>query len=68
LGSAVEGFTALGATWETAVTGLDLAGQLMRTGEDQRAQGMAEEAARVFDRLGSVRELSRADALLGRSA
>jgi hypothetical protein len=33
LGSAVEGFAALGAAWEAAVTGLDLAGQLMRTGE-----------------------------------
>jgi len=68
LGSAVDGFTALGAVWEAAVTGLELAGELMRTGEDERGRRLAEEVARVFDRLGSVRELSRADELLGRSA
>jgi class 3 adenylate cyclase/tetratricopeptide (TPR) repeat protein len=68
LGSAVDGFTALGAAWEAAVTGLELAGALTATGEDQRARGLTEEVVREFDRLGSVRELSRADELLGRPA
>ena len=66
LGSAADGFTALGAEWEAAVTGLELAGALMATGEDERARQLAEEVARVFDRLGSVRELRRVDELLGR--
>ena len=38
----------------------------MATGEDERARQLAEEVARVFDRLGSVRELGRVDELLGR--
>ena len=67
LGSAADGFAALEAEWEAAVTNLELAGELMKTGEDERARGLAEEVARVFDRLGSVRELGRAEELLGRS-
>ena len=66
LGSAADGFTALEAEWEAAVTGLELAGTLVATGEDERARQLAEEVARVFDRLGSVRELGRVDELLGR--
>jgi tetratricopeptide (TPR) repeat protein len=67
LTSTAQGFGELGAVWEAAVTQLDLAGELLRTGEDLRARSLAEEASRVFDRLGSVRELGRVDDLLGRS-
>jgi tetratricopeptide (TPR) repeat protein len=68
LASAAQGFGGLGAVWEEAVTRLDLGAELMRTGEDRRARAIVEDAARVFDRLGSARELGRADDLLGRSA
>jgi class 3 adenylate cyclase/tetratricopeptide (TPR) repeat protein len=63
LTSAMDGFAGLEAAWEAAVTGLELARALMKAGEDERARGLADEVATVFDRLGSVRELSRTDEL-----
>ena len=41
-----------------AVTGLELARVLLTVGEDRRARDIAEEAAAVFEPLGSVRELA----------
>jgi class 3 adenylate cyclase/tetratricopeptide (TPR) repeat protein len=65
LSSAADGFTELEAIWEAAVTGLDVAHLLVTAGENDRARSVAEESASVFEKLGSVRELSLARDLLG---
>jgi len=65
LSSAADGFTELEAIWEAAVTGLDVAHLLVTSGENDRARSVAEESASVFEKLGSVRELSLARDLLG---
>ena len=63
---AADGFAGLDATWEAAVSRLDLAHTLL--GADRSAaQLLARDAVQVFDRLGSARELSLAGDLLGRS-
>jgi class 3 adenylate cyclase/tetratricopeptide (TPR) repeat protein len=64
LTSAAEGFMALEAIWEAAVTRLDLAHAFVASGRPEDARRTAEEALPVFDRLGSERERSRAEELL----
>jgi tetratricopeptide (TPR) repeat protein len=66
LTSAIEGFTGLEAVWEAAVTRLDLAEVLVASDRVEAARRAAEVARPVFERLGSVRELARADQVLGR--
>ena len=62
---AADGFAGLDATWEAAVTRLDLAHTLL--GADRSAaQLLARDAVQVFDRLGSARELKIAGELLAR--
>ena len=62
---ATDGFAGLDATWEAAVTRLDLAHTLL--GADRSAaQLLARDAVQVFDRLGSARELKIAGELLAR--
>jgi hypothetical protein len=68
LGAAADGFAELGAVWEAAVSRLDLAAVLLPAGRSYDASTLAGGAAQVFDRLGSVRELSRARDLLGQPA
>jgi class 3 adenylate cyclase/tetratricopeptide (TPR) repeat protein len=58
----VEGFTALGAPWEAAWSSLLLAVAIAANGRD--ASALATGAAATFRRLGSLRELERAEALL----
>jgi hypothetical protein len=60
----VDGFDELDAEWETAVSRLDLAEALVAEGEGQLGRDLATEAASVFTRLGSTKELGRAEALL----
>jgi class 3 adenylate cyclase len=63
---AADGFAELDATWEAAVSRLHLAHTLL--GADRSAaQLLLQDAVQVFDRLGSVRELSLAGGLLSRS-
>jgi class 3 adenylate cyclase/tetratricopeptide (TPR) repeat protein len=66
LREAAEGFAELDSAWEAAVTRLDLARLLMAAAQTEAALPLAKEAGRVFDRLGSVRELRLAGELLGR--
>jgi predicted negative regulator of RcsB-dependent stress response len=66
LGSVADGFGELEAGWEAAVTKLDLAHVFAQLGKVDEALGSIQDAAPVFDRLGSARERSRADGLLGR--
>jgi class 3 adenylate cyclase len=68
LGAAADAFADLDAEWEAAVTRLDLARALATLGRDELAVATAEGVVPVFERLGSVRELSSARDLLGRSA
>ena len=65
MSSAADGFGELEATWEAAVTGLDVAHVLAISGEADRARSVAEASASVFEELRSVRELSLARDLLG---
>jgi class 3 adenylate cyclase len=60
-----DGFTELGAVWEAAVTRLDLA-RILVHGQTDAARGLAEDAARVFEAIGSERELNLAGELSGR--
>jgi tetratricopeptide (TPR) repeat protein len=66
LASVAVGFGELEASWEAAVTKLDLAHVFAQLGKVDEALGSIQDAAPVFDRLGSARERSRADGLLGR--
>ena len=66
LTAAMRGFEELEAVWEAALSRLDVAEVLVTTGEGDAGHDLAEEAAAVFTRLGSARELGRAEALLGR--
>jgi tetratricopeptide (TPR) repeat protein len=61
---ASEGFAGLDASWEAAVTRFELARVLMAVGQKEDAMRLAEDAAQVFDLLGSVRELGLARDLL----
>lgn len=58
------GFADLGAPWEEACSRLLLAECLSSGSDEERSRAEASEAARVFQRLRSVRELSRARELL----
>ena len=62
----MSGFEELEAVWETAVSRLGVAEVLVTSGERDAGRELAEEAAAVFTRLGSTRELGRAEELLGR--
>jgi hypothetical protein len=62
-----EGFVALEALWEEAVSRLALAEAVLGT-DRQRAEREARAALAVFERLGSVREAERARALLAAPA
>ena len=66
LTTAADGFAGSGATWEAAVTGLDLSRVLLAAGDEIRARSFAQRASAEFKRVGSVRELSLTDELLGR--
>ena len=66
LTAAMRGFEELDAVWEAAVSRIDVADVLVTSGEGDAGHDLAEEAAAVFARLGSARELGRAEALLGR--
>jgi hypothetical protein len=62
----MNGFEELEASWEAAVTGLDLAEALIAIGDSDRGHSLAKGSASVFERVGSVRELGRAEGLLSR--
>jgi hypothetical protein len=66
LTAAMHGFEELEAVWEAAVSRLDVAEVLVMSGERGAGRNLAEGAAAVFARLGSARELGRAEELLGR--
>jgi len=66
LTAAMIGFEELEAVWEAAVSRLDVAEVLVASGEGDAGHDLTEEAAAVFARLGSTRELGRAERLLGR--
>ncbi len=66
LRSSAEGFAGLGAAWEEAITNLELATALTDLGADEQARMMLRDAVTVFDRLGSARELARANDTLER--
>jgi tetratricopeptide (TPR) repeat protein len=66
LTTAMNGFEELEAAWEAAVTGLDLAEALIAIGERDRGHSLAKGSASVFERVGSVRELGRAEGVLSR--
>jgi tetratricopeptide (TPR) repeat protein len=68
LTTAMVGFDELEAAWEAAVTRLDVAETLIAIGERDRGHGLAKQAASVFERVGSVRELGRAEGSLSRRA
>jgi hypothetical protein len=63
LEKARQGFEALGATWERAVTELDLAEVLATSGNAERARSLLDEAAPDLERAGALRELKRLWAL-----
>jgi class 3 adenylate cyclase len=67
LGRAAEGFIELEATWEAAVTRLDLARALIADRRNAAVE-LAQQSFEVFDRLGSVRERVLAEELLSGSA
>jgi tetratricopeptide (TPR) repeat protein len=60
----VAGFGELGASWEAAVTALDLGRAMQAAGRVDEARRMVQEAVPVFDRVRSLRELTRAGDLL----
>jgi hypothetical protein len=60
---AAEGFGALGAQWESARASLALAEALLAAEEEAEASRRLEHALTVFDRLGAVDELARAQEL-----
>ena len=64
LSRARDGFAALGARWEEAVSALWLAEALRADGASDEARTAAESAHAVFAELRSVRELEHAKALL----
>jgi class 3 adenylate cyclase/tetratricopeptide (TPR) repeat protein len=66
LASVATGFAALEASWEAAVTKLDLAAALEQQEDAETAQVSAQDAFVVFEGLRSVREVTRARELLGR--
>ena len=59
-----EGFRAVGASWEEAWSRLLLAEALIELTDEPAALGERDAARAVFERLGSVRELERASALV----
>jgi len=63
LARSADGFAALGAVWEEAWSRLLLA-ELVAGGDPRRAEQELGRALPVFERLGSVREVGRARALL----
>jgi len=64
--SSAEGFAGIEATWEVAITNLDLATALAARGADEEPRRLVAEAIAVFDSLGSARELTRAKDVLER--
>ena len=54
-----DGFAGLGATWERAVTDLDLADALAALGRDEDARAVLANAAPVLEQSGAVIELER---------
>jgi hypothetical protein len=54
-----EGFAVLGATWERAVTELDLAHALASSGRDEEARAVLAHAGPVLEESGAVIELER---------
>jgi len=68
LSSAADGFAGLEASWEAAVTKLDLADAQMQQRDDHEASATIQQAAVVFERLGSLREIDRAAHLLAKLA
>jgi tetratricopeptide (TPR) repeat protein len=56
LADATEGFYALGARWEGAVSALDRSQVLISLGKEVDARTIAADAASVFERCGCVRE------------
>ena len=54
-----EGFAVLGASWERAVTELDLADALAASGRDEEARAVLAHAAPVLEESGAVIELER---------
>jgi class 3 adenylate cyclase len=54
-----DGFAGLGATWERAVTELDLAGALSTSGRDEDARSVLAHSAPVLEESGAIIELER---------
>ncbi|MGH2673184.1 MAG: hypothetical protein ACRDHC_09425, partial [Actinomycetota bacterium] len=54
-----EGFAVLSATWERAVTQLDLADALSASGRDEDARVVLARAAPVLEQSGALIELER---------
>jgi tetratricopeptide (TPR) repeat protein len=65
---ALEGFAALSAVWEVALTELSLGEALAASDRDEEAARVIARAAEVFERLRVPRELEEARALLGARA
>jgi tetratricopeptide (TPR) repeat protein len=64
--SAAEGFARIEATWEMAITRLELVTALAELETDDEARAALRNAIDVFERLLSARELTRANEVLGR--
>jgi class 3 adenylate cyclase len=62
---ASEGFGRLEARWEQACADLSLAEALLACGREEEASARLRRAAAVFDEVSSLRELERAQELLG---
>jgi class 3 adenylate cyclase/tetratricopeptide (TPR) repeat protein len=67
LTGAAQGFEDLEAAWEAAVTRLDHSEALTAIGKVDAARRTAAETLPIFERLGSERERSRAEEIVGRS-
>ncbi len=63
---ASDGLRDLEAVWEAARVDLSLAEALLATGDRDDVERRVRNAAQLFERLGSVRELERARELLGK--
>jgi tetratricopeptide (TPR) repeat protein len=67
LREAADGFDDLGARWEASITRLELGLVVVQTGDTEGARALATDAYEMFERLRSVRELSLAGEMLGRT-
>jgi hypothetical protein len=64
LTEAADGFDRLGATWERALTQVDLGRALLANGRDERAEAAVSSATRTFEELGAVKDLATARSVL----